>query len=98
MEKGKIKELLWNAYFGAAKIVLTILSTVSTILALWNWSYCTRGYGAIGGEVVLAFIVAFVVWKAMGIIADWHKSTRTEEVTAVKIICDGREFIIKERE
>lgn len=97
MNKGKIKEFLWSAYFGMARIILTVLATASMILALWDWSYATRGYGAIGGEIVLAVIVAILVWKAMGIISDWHKSIRAEEVTAIKIICDGREFIIKER-
>jgi hypothetical protein len=97
MNKEKIKEFLWNAYFGMARVILTVLATASTILALWDWSYSTRGYGAIGGEIVLAILVAFIAWKAMGIIADWHKSVRTEEVTAIKIICEGREFIVKER-
>lgn len=97
MNKKKIKETLWNAYFGTTRVILTVLATASTILALWNWSYSTRGYGAVGGEVILAVIVAFVVWKAMGVIADWHKSIRTEEETAIKIICEGREFVIKER-
>lgn len=97
MNKGKIKELLWCAYFGTARVILTVLATASTILALWDWSYATRGYRAIGGEIVFAILVAFIVWKAMGIISDWHKSERTEEEIAIKIICDGREFIIKER-
>lgn len=97
MNKEKIKEMLWNVYFGIARVILTILSTASTILALWDWSYSTRGYRAIGGEIVLAILVAFIVWKAMGIISDWHKSVRTEEETAIKIICEGREYIIKER-
>lgn len=87
----------WKLFWKSMQIVMTILTAVSTILALWDWSYTTRGYGAIGGEIVLAILVAFIVWKAMGIIADWHKSVRTEEETAIKIICEGREFIIKER-
>lgn len=88
----------WRIFWKTMQVVLTVLTAISTTLILWNLSHTFRGYNAIGGEIVLAFLLSFVVWQVFGIVGREHlEQTEEDKVIAIKIMCDGRVFTIKER-
>lgn len=88
----------WRIFWKSMQIILTVLTAISTILILWNLSFSFRGYNAIGGEIVIAFLLSFVVWQVFGIVGREHIAQAEEDkVTAIKIMCDGRVYTIRER-
>lgn len=92
------KKQMWKLFWKTMQVVLTILTAISTILILWNLSFSFRGYNAIGGEIVLAFLLSFVVWQVFGIVGKEHIAQSEEDkVTAIKIMCDGRVYTIREK-
>lgn len=92
------KKQTWKLFWKIMQIVLTVLTAVSTILILWNLSFSFRGYNAIGGEIVLAFLLSFVVWQVFGIVGREHlEQAEEDKVTAIKIMCDGRVYTIREK-
>lgn len=94
----KAKKQMWKLFWKTMQVVLTALTAISTILILWNLSFSFRGYNAIGGEIVLAFLLSFVVWQVFGIVGREHISQAEEDkVTAIKIMCDGRVYTIREK-
>ena len=92
------KKQMWKLFWKAMQVLLTVLTSTSITLILWNLSFSFRGYNAIGGEIVLAFLLSFVVWQVFGIVGKEHMEQAEEDkVTAVKIMCDGRVYTIRER-
>lgn len=92
------KKQMWKAFWKIMQIILTGLTAISITLILWNLSFSFRGYNAIGGEIVLAFLLSFVVWQIFGIVGKEHMEQAEEDkVTAIKIMCDGRVYTIREK-
>lgn len=88
----------WRIFWKTMQIILTVLTAISITLILWNLSFSFRGYNAIGGEIVLAFLLSFVVWQVFGIVGKEHiAQAEADKVTAIKIMCDGRVYTIRER-
>lgn len=76
--KEKLKVTGWKVFWVAMRVVLTGLTAISVTLSLWNWSYSTRGYGTIGGEIILVPILALVTWWAIKMIGEYHTGLREE--------------------
>lgn len=99
----------WKVFWVAMRVVLTGLTAIAVTLSLWNWSYSTRGYGTIGGEIILVPILALVTWWAFKMIGNSHiglreelkKEEATEEhrphQTVVILLEEGRMVTLREK-
>lgn len=99
----------WKVFWVAMRVVLTGLTEIAVTLSLWNWSYSTRGYGAVGGEIILVPILALVTWWAFKMIGEYHtelldglkKEEATKhrpQTTVVILLEEGRIVTLSERE
>lgn len=107
--KEKLKVTGWKVFWVTMRVVLTGLTAIAVTLNLWNWSYSTRGYNAIGGEIILVPILALVTWWAIKMIGNSHielreglkKEEATEEhrphQTVVILLEEGRMVTLREK-
>ena len=98
----------WKVFWVAIRVVLTGLTAIAVTLNLWNWSYSTRGYGAVGGEIILVPILALVTWWAIKMIGEYHtelldglkKEEATKhrpQTTVVILLEEGRMVTLREK-
>ena len=98
----------WKVFWVAMRVVLTGLTAISVTLSLWNWSYSTRGYGTIGGEIILVPILALIIWWAIKMIGEYHTGLREElkkeeaterrpHQTVVVLLEEGRMVTLREK-
>lgn len=98
----KTKILLWSIFWYVSRTLFTIFVIVGTLLTLWNWSYATRGYYTLGGEIVLVVILGILAYATGKILHDWHKMAmykvlKDEQTVTVRLMCDGRWYTITQK-
>ncbi len=98
----------WKVFWTFMRLALTGLTAIAVTLNLWNWSYSTRGYGAVGGEIILVPILALVTWWAIKMIGEYHTGLRGEhkkketneqrpQQTVVILLEEGRMVTLREK-